>query len=185
MPGIPRRVIEHHLKIYPDARPVQQKPRKQSVERQNFIYEEIKKLLDTGFIWEVHHPRWLPNTVVIPMTGGKLWMCIDYTSLNKACPKDPFPLPRIDQIMDSTSGYDLLCFLDAYSGFHQIPMCREDEEHIAFITVDGLFCYVSISYGLKNALPTFLRSMHKTFRDLIRDLVEVYGYDIIVKIKSD
>jgi hypothetical protein len=112
-------------------------------------------------------------------------MCIDYTSLNKACPKDPFPLPQIDQIMDSTSGYDLLCFLDAYSGFHQIPMCREDEEHIAFITVDGLFCYASISYGLKNALPTFLRSMHKTFRDLIRDLVEVYGYDIIVKIKSD
>jgi hypothetical protein len=167
MPGIPREVIEHHLKIYPNARPVQQKPQKQFVERQNFIRKEIKKLLDAGFIREVHHPRWLANPVVIPKASGKLWMCIDYTSLNKVCPKDPFPPLQIDQIMDSTSDYDPLCFLDAYSGFHQIPMSREDEEHTAFITEDGLFCYVSITYGLKNALPTFVRAMHKTFGDLI------------------
>jgi hypothetical protein len=84
------------------------------------------------------------------------------TSLNKACPKDHFPLPQIDQIVNSTSGYDLLCFVDAYSGFHQIPMYREDEEHITFIIVDGIFCYVSMPYGLKNALPTFMRAMHVT-----------------------
>jgi hypothetical protein len=83
-------------------------------------------------------------------------VCITYTSLNKACPKDPFPLPQIDQIVDSTSGCDLLCFLVAYSGFHQIPMSREDEEHTTFIIVDGLFCHVSMPYGLKNALPTFM-----------------------------
>jgi hypothetical protein len=111
-------------------------------------------------------------------------MYIDYTSLNKACPKDPFSLPRIDQIVDSISGCDLLCFLDANSGFHQIPMSKEDEEHTAFITVDGLFCYVSMPYGLKNALPTFVRAMHKTFGDLVRDLVEVYVDDIVVKVKS-
>jgi hypothetical protein len=109
-------------------------------------------------------------------------MCIDYNSLNKACLKDPFPLPRIDQIVDSTFGCDL-CFLDAYSGFHQIPMSKEDEEHTAFITLDGLFCYVSMPYGLKNALPTFVRVMHKTFGDLIRNLVEVYVNDIVIKIK--
>jgi hypothetical protein len=176
-------VIEHHLKIYPNARPVQQKPQKKSVERQNFIREEIKKQLDTGFSREVHHPRWLANLVVIPKVGRKLQMCIDYTSLNKACPKDPFPLPQIVQIMDSTSGFDLLCFLDAYFGFHQIPMSREDEEHTTFITVDGVLCYVSMPYGLKNALPTFVRAMHKTLSDLIRDLVEVYIDDIIIKIK--
>jgi hypothetical protein len=110
-------------------------------------------------------------------------MCIDYTSLNKACPKDPFPLPRIDQIADSTSGCDILCFLDAYSSFYQIPMSREDEEHTTFITVDDLYCYTSMPYGLKNALPTFVRAMHKTFGDLIRDIIEVYVDDIIVKIK--
>jgi hypothetical protein len=86
--------------------------------------------------------------------------------------------------MDSTSGCDLLCFLDAYLGFHQIPMSREDEENTAFIIVDGLFCYVSMPYGLKNALPTFVRAMHKIFGDLIRDLVEVYVDDIVVKVKS-
>jgi hypothetical protein len=111
-------------------------------------------------------------------------MYIDYTSLNKACLKDPFSLPQIDQIMDSTSGCDLLCFLDAYSDFHQIPMSREDEEHTIIITVDDLFCYVSMPYGLKNALITFVRVMHKTFGDLIRVLIEVYVDDIVVKIKS-
>jgi hypothetical protein len=110
-------------------------------------------------------------------------MSINYTNINKACPKDPFPLPRIDQIMDSTSGCFLLCFLDAYSSFHEILMSREDEEHTAFITVDDLFCYVSMPYGHKNDLPTFVCAMHKTFGDLIRDLIEVYAEDIVVKIK--
>jgi hypothetical protein len=85
--------------------------------------------------------------------------------------------------MDSTSGCDLLCFLDAYFDFHQIPMSREDEGQTTFIIVDDLFCYVSMSYGLKNALLTFVRVMYKIFRDLIRDLVEVYIDDIVVKIK--
>jgi hypothetical protein len=101
MPGIPREVIEHHLKIHPDAKPVSQKPWRQSVERQDFIRKEVRKLLDAGFIEEVHHPVWLANPVSIPKANGKLRMCIDYTSLNKACPKDPYPLPQIDQIVDS------------------------------------------------------------------------------------
>jgi hypothetical protein len=120
MPGIPREVIEHYLKINLDARPVSQKPRRQSVERQDFIRKEVQKLLDAGFIEEVHQPVWLANPVIVPKANGKLQICIDYTSLNKACPKDLYPLSRIDKIMDSTSGCDLLSFLDAYSGFHQI-----------------------------------------------------------------
>jgi len=184
MPGIPREVIEHNLKIYPNAKPVHQKPRKQSVERQNFIWDEVRKLLHTGFIEEVFHPEWLANPVVIPKANGKLRMCIDYTYLNKACPRDPYPLPRIDQIVDSTSECDLLSFLDAYSGFHQIRMSREDRKHIAFLTMDGLYCYVVMPYGLRNALPTFVRAMNKTFGDLIRNKVEVYVNDIVVKTKE-
>jgi hypothetical protein len=141
-------------------------------------------LFDAGFIQEVHHPRWLANYVVVPKAGEKLQMCIDYTSLNEACPKDPFSLPRIDQIMDCTSSYDLLCFMNAYYDFHQIPMSREHEANTTFIIVDSLFCYVSMPYGLKNALPTFVCAMHKTFSDLIRDSVEVYVDDIVAKIKS-
>jgi hypothetical protein len=78
MTGIPREVIEHHLKIYPDARPVQQKPQKQSIERQNFIHEEIKKLFNVGFIREVHHQWWLANPVVIPKANGKLLLAMIY-----------------------------------------------------------------------------------------------------------
>jgi hypothetical protein len=183
MPGIPREVIEQHLKIHPDAKPVSQKPRRQSIERQDFIREEVRKLLNTGFIEEVHHPVWLANPVIVPKANRKLRMCIDYTSLNKACPKDPYPLPRIDQIVDSTSGCDLLSFLDAYSGFHQIQMAREDRKHTAFVIVDGLYCYVVMPYGLRNALPTFVWAMSKTFEDLIRDKIEVYVDDIMVKTK--
>jgi hypothetical protein len=183
MPGIPREVIEHHLKIHPDAKLVSQKPRRQSIKRQDFIREEVRKLLDAGFIEEVNHPVWLANPVIVPKANGKLRMCIDYTNLNKACPKDPYPLPRIDQIVDSTSGCDLLSFLDAYSGFHQIQMSRQDRKHTAFVTVDGLYFYVVMPYGLKNALPTFVRAMSKTFGDLIRDRVEVYIDDIVVNTK--
>src|SRR6185312_306290 len=184
MPGIPMEVIEHHLRIYPDAMPVRQKPQKQSVQRQNFIREEVCKLLHTGFIEEVQHPEWLANPVVVPKANGKLRMCIDYTSLNKACPRDPYPLPCIDQIVDSTSGCDLLSFLDAYSGFHQIQMSREDRKHTAFVIIDGLYCYIVMPYGLRNALPTFVRAMNKTFCNLIRDIVEVYVDGIVVKTKE-
>jgi hypothetical protein len=93
MPRIPREVIEHHLKINPDTRPVSQKPRRQSIEWQDFIRKEVQKLLDAGFIEEVHHPVWLANPVIVPKANGKLWMCINYTSLNKVCPKDLYPLP--------------------------------------------------------------------------------------------
>jgi len=184
MPGIPIEVIEHHLKIYPDAKPVFQKPRKQSMEQHNFICEEIRKLLHTGFIEEVHHPEWLANPVIVPKANGKLRMCIDYTNLNKACPRDPYPLPRIDQIVDSTSRCDFLFFLDAYSSFHQICMSREDSKHTNFVTVDGLYCYVVMPYGLRNALRTFVRAMNKTFGYLVRDIVEVYIDDIMVKTKE-
>jgi hypothetical protein len=111
-------------------------------------------------------------------------MCIDYTNLNKACPKDPYPLPRIDQIVDSTSGCDLLSFIDAYFGFHQIKMAKDDRKRTAFITVDGLYCYIVMPYGLLNALPTFARAMNITLGDLVGDMVEVCVDDIVVKTRE-
>jgi hypothetical protein len=80
---------------------------------------------------------------------------MDFTSLKKTCPKDPYPLPRIDQIVDSTAGCDLLCFLYAFSGYHQIKMAKEDEEKTAFITPCGVYCYVCMPFSLKNAGATF------------------------------
>jgi putative transposase len=89
--------------------------------------------------------------VVIPKANGSGRLCVDFTSLNKAYPKHPYPLPRIDQIVNSITGCNLLCFLDAFSGYHQINMGREDEEKTAFIIPYSMYCYVCMPFGLKNA----------------------------------
>jgi hypothetical protein len=102
-------------------------------------------------------------------------MCVDYTSLNKACPKDSFPLPHIDQVVDSTAGCETLCFIDAYSGYHQIAMDSDDLLAASFITPFGCFCYSSMPFGLKNAGATFQRCMQHIFGELIGQLVEAYS----------
>ena len=113
--------------MWPDAKPVRQPLRCFVEDRRKVIGDEIARLLAAGFIMEVLHPDWLANPVLVekkkddPNVAVMWRMCIDYTNLNKACPKDPFPLPRIDQVIDSTAGCELLSFVDAYSGFHQIP----------------------------------------------------------------
>src|SRR5437762_11539231 len=122
MPGVPREVIEHHLAVSPDARPIRQKVRRQALERQDVIRLEVDKLLRAGFIREVRHPDWLANPVVVPKANGKWRVCVAYTALNKACPKDPFPLPRIDQIVAYTDGCHLLCFLYPYAGYHPFSL---------------------------------------------------------------
>jgi hypothetical protein len=138
--GVPREVIEHHLALCPEACPVKKKVRCQAQDRHDFIIKEVRKLEMAKVILEVVHTMWVANPVVVPKPNRDMRMCIDFTDLNKACPKDPFPLPCIDQIMDSTTGCDLLCFLDAFSGYQQIKMAAEDEEKTTFITPIGCFC---------------------------------------------
>jgi hypothetical protein len=111
-------------------------------------------------------------------------MCVDYTGLNKACPKDPFPLPRIDQVVDSTAGCETLCFLDAYSGYYQIAMCIADQLMTSFITPFGAYCYKMMPFGLKNAGATFQRCMRRIFEDLIGRIIKAYVDDIVVKSKK-
>ena len=126
MPGILREVAEHALKIWLGSKPVKQRLRRFDEEKHRAIGEEIAKLLAAGFIKEVYHPEWLANPILVRKKSGKWRMCVDYTGLNKVCPKDPFPLPHIDQVVDSTLGCETLCFLDAYSGYHQITMKESD-----------------------------------------------------------
>jgi hypothetical protein len=115
----------------------------------------------------------------------KIWrMCVDYTNLNKACPKDPFPLPRIDQVTDSTAGCELLSFVDAYSGFHQIPLYQPDQIKTSFITSYRAYCYRTMPFGLRNAGATYQRCMQKCLRDQIDKNVQVYVDDVIIKTKE-
>jgi hypothetical protein len=155
MPGISLEEIVHVLNVDPDMKLVKQKRRKFAPERVEAITVEVEKLLKVQFIEEVYYPDWLANVVLVRKSNGKWRMCVDFTDLNKACPKDSFPLPRIDALVDSTSGYELLSFMDAFSGYNKILMHPEDQEKTTFITDRGLYCYKVMPFGLKNARATY------------------------------
>jgi hypothetical protein len=139
--------------------------------------------LKARFIKEVHHLEWLANPVLVKKKNEKWRMCVDYTSLNIACPKVPFPLPRIDQIVDSTAGCETLSFLDAYFGYHQIEVKESDQLKTSFITPFGMYCYVTMPFGLRNASVTYQQCMQHVFGEHVGPTVEAYVDDIVVKIK--
>ena len=149
MPGIPQEVTEHALRLIPGSKPTKKCLCRFDDERHRTIGEEVTKHLAARFIKEVYHSDWLANHVLVKKKIGKWRMCIDYTSLIKACPKDHFPLPRIDQIVDSTLGCEILSFLDAYSGYHQITMKESDQLATSFITPYGSYCYITMPFTLK------------------------------------
>ena len=132
-------------------------------ERDKAIAEEVRKLLEAGFIREVYYLDWLANVVMVKNANGKWRMYVDFTDLNRACPKDSYHLPRIDTLVDSTARHKLLSFMDAFSGFNQIKIKEEDQEKTSFVTSQGLFCYKVMPFGLKNTGATYQRLMNKMF----------------------
>ncbi|KAM1890319.1 hypothetical protein ACFX13_048205 [Malus domestica] len=142
MPGINPEVACHQLNVDPSCPPHRQKQRRFAPEQNQIISAEVNRLLEVGFILDVWCPTWVLNVVVVgKKEKGKWCVYVDYTNLNRACRKDCFPISKIDQTVDATAGYALLSFLDAYSGYNQIPMVVEDKEKVAFITERGLYCY--------------------------------------------
>jgi hypothetical protein len=179
MTGVPRELAEHALKIIPGSKPVRQAMRRFGDKKKcRAIAKEISKLLKAGFIKEVIHKKWVANPMFIPKKNTKvLRMCVDYTGLNKACPKDPFLLPRIDQVIDSTTGSELLCFLDIYLGYHQIKIKESDHLATLFVTPYGTYCYVTMPFGLKNAGATYQHTMQKCLADQIGRNIDSYVDD--------
>jgi hypothetical protein len=141
---------------------------------------KVKRLLSAGVIREVTYPARLANTVMVKKSNGKWRMCIDFTDLNKACPKDEFPLPRIDSLIDAAATSELMSLLDCYSGYHQIWM-KEDEPKTSFITPSGTYCYLWMLEGLKNAGGSFNKMTAKVLHSQIGRNVLTYVDDIIVK----
>ena len=185
MPGIDPGVITHCLNVYPSSKPVRQKKRVFAPERDNAIKEEVQKLTVAKFIREVYYPDWLANILMVKKANGKWRMCVNFTDLNKACPKDSYPLPRINQLGDSTAGHKLLSFMDTFSEYNQIRMDKADQEKTSFVTSQGLFCYKVMSFGLNNAGATYQRLVNHMFRPQIRWNVEVYVDDMLVKSQDE
>ena len=155
MPEISPIHASHKLNVTPSSKPVRQKVRCFHPDRHLVIQTEVDNLLHNGFIRIVKYPEWLANVVVVQKKGNKWRVCVDYIDLNDACTKDSFLLPRIDQIVDASTGHGMLSFLDTFSGYHQIPMHPPDVEKTSFITPHGLYCYNVMPFGLKNVGATY------------------------------
>src|SRR6266540_26031 len=181
MLGVPREVIEHRLNVKKGAKPVKQRLHQFAQDRKEAIQDELTKLTATNSIKEVYHLDWSANPVRVKKKNGKWRMCVDYTDLNKACPKDPFGLPRIDQVVDFTAGSELLYFLDAYSGYHQVSLAESDCIKTSFITLFGAYCYITMPFGLKNAGATYQRAMQRCLHDQLGRNVEAYVDDVVIK----
>ena len=179
MPDISPEVIQHRLNVNPERKLVQQRRRAFALERDQAVTKEVTKLLTSSFIREVYYPDWLANVVLVKKANGKWRMCVDFTDLNTAYPKDSFPLPRIDQLMDSIAGHKLLTFMDTFSRYNQIKMAEEDQEKTAFITSQGLYCYKVMPFGLKNAEAAYQRLVNKMFNKQIGRNMEVYVDDML------
>ena len=176
MPSISPAHASHRLNVVSSARSIRQKVRRFHLDRHEVIQDEVDNLLKTGFIREIKYPEWLENVVVAPKKSGKWRVCVDYTDLKDACPKDSFPLPRIDQIVNASSGHGM--------GYHQIPMYSPDAKKTTFITPHRLFCYNVMLFGLKNGRATYQRLVTKMFRPLLGKTMEVYIDDMFVKSKE-
>jgi hypothetical protein len=177
--------IEHSLNVDPKATPKQQHLRRFADDRRHAIKKELAKLLMAGFIREVFHLEWLANPVLIRKKNINEWrMCVDYTDLNRHCPKDPFGLPWIDQVIDSTAGCDMLCFLDYYSWYHQIAIKEEDQEKTTFITLFSAYCYTTMSFGLKNVGATYQRAIQACFKRQLNKNAEAYVDGVVGKTRN-
>ncbi|GAU50475.1 hypothetical protein TSUD_409600 [Trifolium subterraneum] len=181
MPGLDPEIVEHHLPLKPECPPVKQKLRRTHPDMALKIKEEVQKQIDAGFLITSEYPQWLANIVPVPKKDGKVRMCVDYRDLNKASPKDDFPLPHIDVLVDNTAKSKVFSFIDGFSGYNQIKMAVEDREKTTFITPWGTFCYKVMPFGLTNAGATYQRGMTTLFHDMMHKEIEVYVDDMIVK----
>jgi hypothetical protein len=182
--GVSRTIIEHSLGIDPSVRLKKQRLRKMSDEKTEAAKAEVHRLLEANFIEPVAYPMWLANIVMVQKKSGKWRMCIDFTSLNRACPKDNFPLPRIDKIVDSAAGCEVMSLLDCFSGYHQIYMKEEDKASTSFITPFGTYCFVRMPEGLKNARSTFSRLTKIVLESQVGRNIFTYVDDIVVASKN-
>ncbi|KAM1231002.1 hypothetical protein ACFX2G_041988 [Malus domestica] len=185
MPGLERTLVEHELRIKPGCKPFRQPPRRFLTEVQLGIKDELVQLLKAGFIRTARYVEWLVNIVPVLKKNGALRICIDFRNLNLATPKDEYPMPISDLLIDAAENHAILSFMDGHAGYNQIFIAEADVHKTAFCCLGALGTYewVVMPFGLKNAGATYQRAMNTIFHDLIGTIVEVYIDDVVIKSK--
>ena len=163
VPEVDLEFIVHKLNVDPSFLPKKQKPRRLAKEHVEAVRLEVRRLREAGAIREALFREWLANTMVVKKKNGKWRVCIDFTNLNRACPKELFPMPKIDQLVNATYGHLRMSFLDAFQGYHQITLAPEDQEKTAFISLDANYHYTVMPFWLKNVVATYQRMMTRLF----------------------
>jgi hypothetical protein len=183
MPGLSREIVEHRLPIKFGFRPFKQRARTFRPALLPRIKDEIHWLLEADFIRPCRYTEWVSNIVPVEKESGKLRVCIDFRNLNRATPKDEYPMPIVDTLINNASGNRIISFLDGNAGYNQIFMAEEDASKTSFICLGfiGLFEWVVMTFGLKNDGTTYQRAMNLIFHELLGNTVEVYIDDIVVK----
>ena len=180
MKGIDPNTCIHHIYIEENSRLIKQPQRMMNPNLREIVKEELQKLLNVNFIYPISDSRWVSPLVIIPKKNGKWRVCIDYRELNKATLKDHFPLPFINQVLDTLASRKYFSFLDGFSGYNHIQVALEDQDKTTFTCPWGTFAYRVLPFGLCNAPATFQRAVLGIFSDLIHDCVEVHMDDFTV-----
>ncbi|XP_070032608.1 uncharacterized protein [Nicotiana tomentosiformis] len=184
MSGLSAVLVVHKLPMYSDFPPVQQKQQKFKTNMSDKIKEEIIKQSSANVVRAARYTTWVENLVHVPKKDGKTRVCVDYRDLNKASPKDSFPLPNIHILLDNCAKHEIQSFMDCYAGYHHILMDEDDIENIAFTTPWGTYCYRVMPFGLNYAGTTYMRDMTTIFHDMMHKEIEVYVDDVIIKSKT-
>jgi len=180
MKGINPKTCIHHIYIEENCRPIRQLQRRMNPNLRDIVKEELQKILNVNLIYPIADSQWVSPLVIMPKKNDKWRVCIDYRELNKATLKDHFPLPFIDQVLDTLAGKKYFSFLDGFSGYNQIQVAPEDQDKTTFTCPWGTYAYRVLPFGLCNAPATFQRVVLGIFSDLIHDCVEVYMDDFTV-----
>ena len=174
MKGINPKTCIHHIYIEENYKPIRQPQRRMNPNLREIVKEELQKLLNINFIYPISNSQWVSPLVIVPKNNGKWRVCIDYRELNKATLKDQFPLPFIDQVLDTLVNNKYFSFFDGFSGYNQIQVPLEDQDKTTFTFPWGTYAYRVLPFGLCSAPATLQRAVLGIFSNLIHDCVEVY-----------
>ncbi|KAG9458135.1 hypothetical protein H6P81_002643 [Aristolochia fimbriata] len=184
MSGLDPTIAVHKLAVKTGVKPVKQTQRWFHFELVPEIEKEVDKLLKANFIREVKYPSWIANIVSVKKKNGQIRVCVDFRDLNKAFPKDDFPLPITELMVHTTTWHEALSFMDRSSSYNQIRMDPKYEEMMAFYTPKGIFCYKVISFGMKNVVAKYKRATQRIFDNFLHKFVKCYIDDLVVKTKA-